>query len=305
MLAKALLGLGALVGLGFLFMNDAKADSGPTERLIDASERNHPSVAQARTIIRNALAANTRASVLGAASQVLQLGMPRTAQNVTVYAATMEAPATTTPAPGLPGGAPASSLPGASTVPPADVINAMAAALATNDASQMERLADELERRGFATQAADLRAAAKITRDAQAAMAAAGIQLPPASSMATSAGQPAIPSPAAVGTVDPKQLLAGKVVLTFNNGKEDKELVRLFQTQERSTGRYAGVIDGLYGPKSAVALMAYNFVPPRPKYWPKNQAEAKLAKDAYRKLLLARAQTDRPRADEWTRAAQV
>ena len=80
------------------------------------------------------------------------------------------------PKPGEPGGAPASSQPGAKlkTVPAA-VLAKITAALKSNSAKNMRKVADELEKAGYGAQAADLR-----RRASELEKAAAKTQEPPA-----------------------------------------------------------------------------------------------------------------------------
>ncbi len=77
------------------------------------------------------------------------------------------------PKAGLPGGGPAAStLPGAGTIPPPDVLKLIATALQSANPTAMRAAADELEKAGFAAQAADLRAAALAVEKATAGSAA-------------------------------------------------------------------------------------------------------------------------------------
>lgn len=65
-----------------------------------------------------------------------------------------------TPKPGEPGGAPASSQPGAGAKVPPTVLARIAAAVKSDNAAVMRKLANELEKQGYGAQAADLRARA-------------------------------------------------------------------------------------------------------------------------------------------------
>jgi hypothetical protein len=72
--------------------------------------------------------------------------------------------------------------------------------------------------------------------------------------------------------------------------------------QEKVRGFYVGNIDGLYGPKSALALANdQQIVPPKPLYYAKKDPKA--ARDAYVSALLAYAAKDPQRREEWQAAA--
>lgn len=78
--------------------------------------------------------------------------------------------------------------------------------------------------------------------------------------------------------------------------KEDKTLVKRFQS-------LAGLkVDGLYGPATALALAAYDVVPPKPLYWAK--ATADTDKYNYSKLISDIGATKSNRA-EWLEASNV
>src|SRR6266496_304638 len=102
--------------------------------------------------------------------------------------------------------------------------------------------------------------------------------------------------------------LAGQVALAFtdvqagNEGPSAQGLLRQYQQQEVGRGYYKGNIDGLYGPKSALALANdQGIVPPRPLYWPKTNVAA--SKAAYVAKLDTKANADPQRAEEWRQAA--
>lgn len=172
----------------------------------------------------------------------------------------------------------------------------VARALQSADPAQMHELATELRHQGFGDQAKTLdQAAAEIER---AITKTPGAKLQPKSPRALPG------APAAAGG------LAGKVALAFTGekaygeGEQKKSLLKTYQTQEKERGFYVGNIDGLYGPKSALALAQdQGIVPPPPLYWPKKDPAA--AKTAYRNKLLAIAERDVQRREEWQQAAQV
>jgi hypothetical protein len=79
--------------------------------------------------------------------------------------------------------------------------------------------------------------------------------------------------------------------------QESKTLIKTFQAQEGL------VIDGLYGPKSALAMARYGVVPPRPRYW--SSKTMKADKVSYSAAMLGYAATDPTRAADWTAASKV
>lgn len=101
--------------------------------------------------------------------------------------------------------------------------------------------------------------------------------------------------------------LAAKFALmlqTTKAGKEDKSVVKLFQTDN---GLKA---DGFYGRQTAVMLARkYGIVPPRPPVsWGTAAGGYKSVapdKQLYRQAMLDLAKTDAARADEWTMAASA
>jgi hypothetical protein len=90
---------------------------------------------------------------------------------------------------------------------------------------------------------------------------------------------------------------------TATRGKEDKALITAYQAQEKTRGAYSGALDGIYGPGTALTLAQdWGIVPPKPLYWAKNPAPGKAA---YTAALLAMAQSDAPRAEQWAKASDV
>jgi hypothetical protein len=95
-------------------------------------------------------------------------------------------------------------------------------------------------------------------------------------------------------------VLAAKVALNLHStapGRENRDLLKQFQKQEGL------LVDGYYGPKSAIAFIKYGIVPETPRSWPKQDAAT--AKAAYAALLRAQASADPTRAEEWNRAANA
>ena len=111
------------------------------------------------------------------------------------------------------------------------------------------------------------------------------------------------PSPQAtipVGMPYPSKVLAQETALHLKfatKGKEDQSLVKRYQADNQPD---AGAVDGKYGPKTALTMIRYGLVPPTPFYWP---ADATTAKRNYKNQLLAEAQRDPVRAQEWSQAA--
>lgn len=110
---------------------------------------------------------------------------------------------------------------------------------------------------------------------------------------------PGIIDPAVDTTpLDPRRMLAGRLaamLIEAPAGKEDRTLIQKFQAQE-------GVkATGLYGPGTAMALVSYGIAPPWPRAWSKKGRTA--TRSRYRAVLLAEAQKDPARADEWQGAA--
>ncbi len=82
-------------------------------------------------------------------------------------------------------------------------------------------------------------------------------------------------------------------------GKENKTLVKQFQTQEAGQ---AGAIDGLYGPTVAKRLASqYGIVPPAPFYWSSKTPLAN-QKTTYIEFLSEMADKDPVRNDQWNAA---
>jgi hypothetical protein len=71
-------------------------------------------------------------------------------------------------------------------------------------------------------------------------------------------------------------------------GQEDRGLVMRFQEAEGGTktrrGR-AGLADGFYGPKTAIALKAYMPKVPAPRYWPRAEPSRSRAKAQWRQMV--------------------
>ena len=227
----------------------------------------------------------------------------------------------------------ATTTPGASNAKPAatDFQGRISDALARGDADGLLLIANDMQAAGLITEAEALRVTALNLR-------ALGAMLPPAvpGKATSSPGIPAIVPSAAVPNPPaafPPKLAPTNVVLppvvmpstvplpagvpisaeqqrrlavaqaaamnlrNTSRYQEDKALIKSFQSQEGL------VVDGLYGPKSALAMARYGVVPPRPRYWSAKTMQADKAN--YTKAMVAFAATDPSRAADWTAASKV
>lgn len=208
----------------------------------------------------------------------------------------------------------------------------IADALSRGDANELHQIANEMQAQGRTAEAEALRASATALQS----MGAIGR---PGSTSPTSPGQPvltpspAIPSPPIATTPKPPSVTLPQVVIpqvvipsatpippgvsitpeqqerlaraqstamhlrNSSRYKEDKNLVKAFQQQEGL------VADGLYGPKSGLALSYYGIVPPRPFYW--SSKTMKADKADYTSKMLEHAKLDPARAADWTAASKV
>lgn len=226
---------------------------------------------------------------------------------------------------GLPGGGPAAStLPGASAVSvPTDILQSIAAALKTANPETMRTVANEIEKAGYAAQAADLRAAAlaveKATTPAKSpgqpgskpVIDTTGTTVPPAPSIVLPE-MTITPGDMSDPTTEPRYA-AGQLALYLSSTprfKEDKTKVAAYQKNNLASVQAAHTalkksgkvtVDGLYGTSTALSLArSYGIVPPAPFYYPTNPTPAK---NAYKAELLKFAKADPQRADEWSHAA--
>lgn len=176
-------------------------------------------------------------------------------------------------------------------------------ALASADPAVMRKLATSLRQQGYTEQAKSLETAAtEVERGIKGAGGAAAA----VGKVKKALGAGAKVSPAH----SPQRSLAGQVALAFtgakagSEGQAAQELLKRFQREEVTRKFYVGNIDGLYGPKSALALaFDHGIVPPTPLYWPKaNMAAAKVA---YAAKLNSKAAKDPQRAEEWHQAASL
>lgn len=235
----------------------------------------------------------------------------------------------TGPAPGgprpkaLPPGVPPGRKPSAGPAMPPALVADIEAARKMGDPLQLRALSVRVQSLGFADAANDL---LHLLSEIEAATSAPIRTAPPLSSYTTSPGQPQssfvrsqpIIVPGKPGTVtipmvlprapgvtgatppDMRQLQAGQLALSLigrRAGTEDRKKVALFQ------GTNDLKADGLYGPATALSLAGFGIVPPTPFYWPRGNPIA--AKRAYKAALLARAQGDGARKQEWVAAANA
>lgn len=200
--------------------------------------------------------------------------------------------------------------------PPKSVLDRIVAAVQSRDPAKMRALADELEHEGWTIQATDLRQAADIAAFLNATGLTMPGQKPPATNgQQTSSqvqgdlrapGRPQAwsPIPGLIGAMDPdpdidvQRLLAQRLVreMEKEKGTENREVVTAFQIANKLKG------SGNYTPGTAIVLAErYGLVPPCP-YWPTNGRVK--SKANYKARLLAIAQRDPQRAEEFERAAQ-
>lgn len=209
-------------------------------------------------------------------------------------------------------------------IPPSpELIREIQAAIATADPSVIRKTADKVEKAGYPAQAASMRAAAVAIETSLATTP--GLPTPsnplplpntrpPVVITTPGQSEPIFPLPNIPGnggvvtpTTTDEQRLAGRMALDLATARvrgEDKALVTAYQAQEKNRKFYVGNLDGLYGPKTALALANdQHIIPPKPRYWPKNNMPK--AKAEYKRALLEWAQKDASRAEEWVAAAQV
>lgn len=222
-----------------------------------------------------------------------------------------------------PPGKPPGSNPSAGPAMPPALVADIEAARKIGDPLQLRALSQKLSGLGFPEAAGDL---LHLLAEIEAATSAPIRTAPPLNSY-TSPGQPqsslivqsrpiivpgkpgtvTIPmvlprAPGVTGATPPdiRQLQAGQLALSLigrRAGTEDRKKVALFQASNELKS------DGLYGPTTALSLAGYGIVPPTPYYWPR--ANPIGAKRAYKAALVARAQGDGARKQEWIAAANA
>lgn len=170
----------------------------------------------------------------------------------------------------------------------------MQAALDRGDPLTMRAVADEVQAAGYKEQAQSLRDfAGQVEREVSETKPVKVVKV--------------VQKPNPRDPNYPKQL-AGKVALAFqgatpgNEGPSAQALLKEYQAQEKVRGFYVGNIDGLWGPRSALAMANdQKIVPPKPLYYAKK--DPKGARDAYVAALLQYAGQDAQRREEWQSAA--
>jgi len=203
--------------------------------------------------------------------------------------------------------------------PPKSVVDRVVRAISTTDPGVMRALATQLDGEGWRVQAdalrkaadtaAALKAASVISGDLGKASSASGSQArAPKSRRAPAEPIPGSPIPGVIAPdvsppshEDPLRDRAVAMIeelLRSRPGQEDRSVVEAYQRAHPSLKP-----SGHYGPGTALTLLRWQLVPPRPRVWPRTGRVR--SKDRYRKLLLFWAQRDPQRADEWTRAALV
>ncbi len=190
---------------------------------------------------------------------------------------------------------------------PARIVAAVAAAIKTGDPTVMRSVAASVRKDGFPKQAASLEdaaseldAAIKGTPAAKPGKAAPVVQGRGALNPAPRADSAAARKQA--GRV--AQLLASMTLAEARASTAVQAAVKDFELLEKQRGFYIGNIDGLYGPKAAMALAQdHGIVPPHPLYWPKK--DIKGAKAVYQQQLSLFKNADPQRAEEWLQAMHV
>ncbi|HET9930202.1 MAG TPA: hypothetical protein VFQ35_05935 [Polyangiaceae bacterium] len=185
-------------------------------------------------------------------------------------------------------------------------------ALSRNSPDALMQIANEMDAAGLKTEAAALRVTASALRTVGTVAPSTAVPNPPIVTPPQIVLPPVVtppvgPSPVPLPPGNPitsqqaqRLALAQQVAMHLQNTsryKEDQALVKAFQSQEGL------VVDGLYGYKSALALVSYGIVPPRPFYW--RSSSAKADKSAYSKALIAQSVADPARAADWRAASKV
>lgn len=192
---------------------------------------------------------------------------------------------------------------------PARVVQAVAAAIKSGDPTVMRSVAGTLRTEGFATQAASLEDAAAELANAISGTptAKAGKAMPPVTGRGAGTVNPAPRADSASARRQAgmlAQLLSSMTLAEGRSSAAVKAAVTDFEVLEKQRGFYVGNIDGLYGPKLAVALATdHGIVPPHPLFWPKK--DPKGAKAVYKAQLARFASADPQRREEWTQAMHV
>jgi hypothetical protein len=120
-----------------------------------------------------------------------------------------------------------------------------------------------------------------------------------ASPVVTPASPPVGPSPALALAIATNDMMMRAGIPSKGRGKEDQELVRRFQTQER-----LGATDGKYGVDTGLALAdRYGLIPQRPYYYSKTNANAQKAR--WKASMARHAQEDPTRVALWVAAGKV
>lgn len=190
---------------------------------------------------------------------------------------------------------------------PSRVVNAVAAAIKSGDPTVMKSVAGTLRTEGFTTQAASLEDAAAELSNAITGTPAAR----PGKAQAPVKGRGAVnPAPRADSTSARRQagmlaqLLSSMTIAEARASAAVKAAVTDFELLERQRGFYVGNIDGMFGPKVALAMATdHGIVPPHPLFWPKK--DPKGAKQVYKAALARFASADPQRAEEWAQAMHV
>ncbi|HEX7273134.1 MAG TPA: hypothetical protein VF420_13385 [Casimicrobiaceae bacterium] len=214
-----------------------------------------------------------------------------------------------------------STTPGREPTPPPDLLGKIDGAYKSADPTVLRAVAAELEKAGYAVQAADL---TKMAATIEAAIKS-GVKAPPANAVPSDTKTPGVAPPLVFPplgqppvTVSPppltqqpplappedaNRLLAGQTALHLkmaHKGSEDQTLVERFQDANGLKP------DGKYGPAAALVLaQKFGIVPPKPYYWPGPYGTMVNTQKSYRSALIAMATKDPQRSDEWMAAAKA
>lgn len=233
--------------------------------------------------VANVLSGGNAAAMRALAAQLEAQGFPVPAEQLRARA--LEIERTTAQSPGLPPVTPQPvSLPGITPELQAQIDRAQGSPVL------LRQMADFLDSMGF-------RAEANQLRNQAVAIERAG-SLP-----TTPSTLPTTTVPPLVIVSNPRRELAQDTVIDLNGNPKSgvvgkpNSMLKLFQEQEGL------VIDGLYGPKSGLAVATYGIIPPKPRqYNTKNMAKDKAT---YKAAMLEYAQSDPARRVQWIEAGNV
>lgn len=179
---------------------------------------------------------------------------------------------------------------------PAALVKEVNAAVESAEPGVMRQVAAKIRKAGFPVAATSLEAAAN---DVEAA-----INKVPATRAGVNPAPKADDPEARALAGRLAGLLSGMSAAEARTADAVKNLVLAFQGQEKKRRFYIGNLDGLYGPKTALALVQdHGIVPPPPLFWPQKTVAASQA--AYKQVLGQYMAADPQRAEEWAQAMNL